>query len=146
MREEYASVRDDATLDEAFRALRDIRVKQPDANFVLVFSEKNEFIGILTMWDLIQCMGPRLLKEPVLADREVDWDQAFGQACRHCSQVNISDVEAVVPVLKPNDPVLRALEVFLSYRRSRAVVEEGGKILGVVTVADLFREIARSLP
>lgn len=147
MRDEYGSVQEDSSLDEAVRAMRDIRVKQPDTNFILVFAKNGNFRGILTIWDLIQCMGPRLLKEPVLEEREVDWDQAFGQACRHSSQIRISGcVQTDVPVLKANDPMVRALEVFLDYRRSRAVVEEGGRILGVVAVADLFREISRSLP
>ena len=35
----------------------------------------------------------------------------------------------------------RVLEILLDYRRGRAVVEEGGRIIGVVLLADLFREI-----
>lgn len=54
-------------------------------------------------------------------------------------------VQTDVPVLKANDPLARGLEVLLDYRRGRAVVEEGGRIIGVVTVADLFREISRAL-
>lgn len=38
MREEFASVREDASLSEAIAALQKIRKTQPDTGFVLVFS------------------------------------------------------------------------------------------------------------
>lgn len=146
MREEYAFVREDASLSEAIVALTAVRKKQPDTSFVLVFSKSERFLGILSMWNLIQGMGPCLLKGSVLDGNEVDWDKAFGQACRSCAQVRISDcLQSDVPVLKPNDPLARVLEVFLDYRRGRAVVEEGGRVIGVVTLADLFKEIGESL-
>lgn len=146
MREDFASVREDASLAEAIGALRAVRVKQPDMSFVLVFSRSDKFLGVLSMWNLIQGMGPCLLKGSVLEDNEVDWDGAFVRACRSCAQVRIADcLQHDIPMLKPNDPLARMLEVFLDYRRGRAVVEEGGKIIGVVTLADLFKEISDSL-
>lgn len=146
MREDYASVREDASLSEAIRALSESRKEQPDNAFVLVFTKNDHFLGILSMWNLIQGMGPCLLKGSVQDGSDVDWDKAFGLACRSCAQVRISDcLQTDVPILKPNDPLARVLEVFLDYRRGRAVVEEGGRIIGVVTLADLFKEIETSL-
>lgn len=146
MREEFAFVHEDATLAQAIDALRQSRVKQQDNGFVLVFSKSERFMGILSMWNLVQGIGPCLLKGSTLDGNEVDWDQAFSQACRSCAQIRIADcLQADVPVLKPNDPLARVLEVFLDYRRGRAVVEEGGRIIGVVTLADLFKEIGDSL-
>ena len=146
MREDFASVREDASLSDAITALRSIRATQADASFVLVFSKSDKFLGILSMWNLIQGMGPCLLKGSVLDGNEVDWDNAFAQACRSCAQVRIVDcLQHDIPMLKPNDPLARVLEVFLDYRRGRAVVEEGGRIIGVVALADLFKEIGDSL-
>jgi len=113
---------------------------------VLVFSKNEKFMGVLSMWNLIQGIGPCLLKGSVLDGNEVDWDRAFATACRSCSQVRITDcLQHDVPMLRPNDPLARVLEVFLDYRRGRAVVEEGGRIIGVVCMADLFKEIGDSL-
>lgn len=146
MREEFAFVHEDASLAQAITALRESRRKQPDNAFVLVFSKNERFLGILSMWNLVQGIGPCLLKGSVQEGNEVDWDKAFSQACRSCAQVRIMDcLQTDVPVLKPNDPLARVLEVFLDYRRGRAVVEEGGRIIGVITLADLFREIGDSL-
>jgi CBS domain. len=66
MREDFAFVREDSSLADAITALRAIRVKQPDMSFVLVFSKSEKFLGILSMWNLIQGMGPCLLKGSVL--------------------------------------------------------------------------------
>jgi CBS domain-containing protein len=48
-----------------------------------------------------------------------------------------------VPRINPNEPLARVLEIFLDYRRGRAVVEDGDRILGVVLLADLYREISK---
>lgn len=146
MREDFASVREDASLSDAIRALGESREKYPDCSVVLVFSQSGHFLGLLSMWNLVQGMGPCLLKGSMLEGSEVDWDKAFGRACRNCAQVRISEcLQTDVPILKPNDPLARVLEVFLDYRRGRAVVEEGGRVIGLVTLADLFREIGASL-
>jgi len=146
MREDFVSVREDASLAEAITALLASRKTQKDNGFVLVFSKTGQFLGILSMWNLVQGIGPCLLKGSVLTGDEVDWDNAFSRACRSCAQVRINEcLQTDIPVVKPNDPLARMLEVFLDYRRGRAVVEEGGKIIGVVTLADLFTEIGNSL-
>lgn len=146
MREDFAFVREDASLSDAINALREIRTRQADTSFVLVFTKNDKFLGILSMWNLIQGIGPCLLKGSVLDGNEVDWDGAFNAACRSCAQVRITDcLQRDVPMIKPNDPLARVLEVFLDYRRGRAVVEEGGRIIGVVCLADLFKEIGESL-
>jgi len=72
MREDFASVREDATLSEAITALREIRSRQADTSFVLVFSKNDKFMGVLSMWNLIQGIGPCLLKGSVLEGNEVD--------------------------------------------------------------------------
>ena len=85
MREDFAFVREDASLSEAIGALRDIRGRQADTSFVLVFDKNEKFQGILSLWNLIQGMGPCLLKGSVLDGNEVDWDSAFSKACRSCA-------------------------------------------------------------
>lgn len=146
MREDFASVREDASLAEAIRALLASRQKQPDNTFVLVLSKTDRFLGVVSMWNLVQGLGPCLLRDTLLEPAEVDWDKAFAHACRSCANVGLMDcIQVDVPVIKPGDTLARVLELFLDYRRGRAVVEEGGRIIGVVVLADLFREIGAHL-
>jgi CBS domain-containing protein len=146
MREEFPSVQEDAAVQEVVKSLAASRTRFPDNNCVVVNSRKGEFRGVVSMWNLIHSMGPCLLKGMGLDEREVDWDKAFERACRECAQDSIAGyIQTDVPRIKANDPLARILEIFLDYRRGRAVVEEGGKVIGIVLLADLYREIACDL-
>jgi hypothetical protein len=37
------------------------------------------------------------------------------------------------------------MEIFLDYRRGRAVVAEGGKIMGLILLPDVYKEIGRDV-
>jgi hypothetical protein len=103
-------------------------------------------IGVLSMWNIIQAIGPSLLKGAGMSERDVNWDKAFKHACMICSQVDIKDFMQVdVPRINPNEPLARILEIFLDYRRGRAIVEDGDRILGVVLLADLYLEISHDV-
>lgn len=140
MREEFPSVQEDAVVQDVVKALTASQSRHPDNNCVVVHSRRGEFKGVVSMWNLIHSMGPCLLKGMGLDERDVDWDRAFERACRTCAQDSIAEyIQTDVPRIKANDPLARILEIFLDYRRGRAVVEEGGKVIGMVLLADLYR-------
>ncbi len=145
MREEYPAVTEDASLTSVIKALEKSRNEYPDNNFVVVLSKDRKlFKGVLSMWNLIQALGPCLLKSIGMVERDVNWDNAIKHACVTCSQVEIKDFMQIdVPRINPNEPLARVLEIFLDYRRGRAIVEDGDRILGVVLLADLYREISK---
>ncbi|WP_456325027.1 CBS domain-containing protein [Desulfonauticus submarinus] len=146
MRDDYPKVSEDASLTKVIKVLKKYNDKYPEINCVLVFSKDNKFKGVISMWNIIQSLGPCLLKESSLLDKEVNWDKAFTRACRICSQVGIEEiVQMNVPVVKPSDPLAKVMEIFIDYRRGRAVVEEGGKVIGLVLLSDLYREVARDV-
>ncbi len=147
MREEYPAVTEDASLTAVIKALRESRKESPDNNFVVVLSkDRKRFKGVLSMWNIVQAIGPCLLKNVRLTDRDdVDWDNAFKHACVTCSQVEIKDfMQKNVPRINPNEPLAKILEIFLDYRRGRAIVEDGERILGIVLLADVYREISKN--
>jgi CBS domain-containing protein len=146
MRDDFPYVEEDASLSKVIRKLKESQEESPDNNCVLVYSKKKKFLGIISMWNIIQAMGPCLLKEAKLGEQEADWDLAFHRACRTCSHVGIEElIQKDVPVVKPSDPLARIMEIFLDYRRGRAVVEEGGKVIGLILLSDLYKEIARDV-
>ncbi|MFP4168605.1 MAG: HPP family protein [Desulfonatronovibrionaceae bacterium] len=146
MREEFPRVQDDASLTQVIKEMNKVRRQQPDINCGLVFTSRDEYVGVVSMWNILQAMGPCLLKSTGFTERDVDWDQAFNRACRLCSQVRLKDfVQKDVPVVKPNDPLARIMEIFLDYRRGRAIVAEGGRIMGLILLSDLYKEIARDV-
>jgi predicted transcriptional regulator len=145
MRTDYARVGEDSGLVQVIKALDGALEANPTSNYVLVFSEANEFRGLVTMWNVLQAIGPCLLKNITLRG-EVDWDDAYHGALRTCSQVGIRDImQRDVPKVKPTDPLARIMEIFLDYRQGRAIVEEGGRVMGIVLLHDLYREMASDL-
>ncbi|WP_457572567.1 CBS domain-containing protein [Desulfovulcanus sp.] len=146
MRDDFPYVEEDASLSKVITKLKDSQTKSPENNCVLVYSKKGKFLGIISMWNIIQALGPCLLKQAGLGEKEADWDQAFHRACRMCSQVGIKNlIQKDVPIVKPNDTLARIMEIFLDYRRGRAIIEEGGKVIGLVLLSDLYKEIARDV-
>ena len=146
MRTDFASVSDDAGLVQVIKVLNRGLQEHPENDFVLVFSEpggqQGEFRGLVSMWNVLQAMGPCLLKNVSLLGK-VDWDDAFHGALRTCSQVGIRDVlQRDVPRVRPTDPLARIMEIFPDYRRGRAIVEEAGKVMGVILLHDIYREMA----
>lgn len=147
MREDFAFVREDASLSEAIGALRAIRVQAGGHQLRPGLRQEREIPGHPVHVEPDPGHGP-LPAEGLGPGRQRGGigTAPFPRLCRSCAQVRISDcLQHDIPVLKPNDPLARVLEVFLDYRRGRAVVEEGGKIIGVVCMADLFKEISDSL-
>jgi len=144
MREEFPKVNKDVNLYKVMEVLAEHRQKSPEINCVLVF-EQEKFIGLISMWNIIQSLGPCLLEEVGWFDSEVNWDKAFSRVCQLCSQeISITDlIQTDIPRVKPGDPLAKLMEIFIDYRRGRAIVEEGGKVLGIVLLSDLYQEIIR---
>ena len=148
MRDEFATVDEAASLAEAVRALRESQKKAPENNIILVTGKSGGKEGVLkgavSVWTVLAALDENVLRDP---DHKVvhegDFDKAFARASAVCTHTPLtSHMEPDVPTLKPNDPMPVVLELFLRRRRGWAVVQENGKVLGVILVADLYRELA----
>jgi CBS domain containing-hemolysin-like protein len=148
MRDEFATVDEAASLAEtAVRALRASQKKSPENNVVLVMGKsggKDVLKGVVSVWTVLAALDENVLRDPELkVAREGDFDKAFARASAVCPHTPLATpMEPDVPPLKPNDPMPVVLELFLRRRRGWAVVQENGKVLGVILVADLYRELS----
>ncbi|MHC1700466.1 MAG: CBS domain-containing protein [Humidesulfovibrio sp.] len=152
MREEYAWVDESASLAEAVRALRQSQKASPEDNVVLVLGrspggETRRLKGAVSVWKVLEAVDECVLRDPELKVAcETDFDKTFARACAVCIHTSLARyMEADVPVLKPGDPLPVVLELFLRKRRGWAVVEENGRVLGVVLVADVYRELSADM-
>ena len=151
MREEFAWVDESASLAEVVRALRDSQQATPENNVVLVLgksgSETRKLKGAVSVWKVLEAVDECVLRDPELkVVEESDFDKTFARACAVCTHTSLDrHMEPDVPMLKPSDPLPVVLELFLRKRRGWAVVEENGKVLGVVLVADVYRELSRDM-
>ena len=147
MRDEFPTVRDDASLAEAIRVMREAMVEAPDSQVVVVQNKGGKLVGTINLWKLFKAVKQSVLKDENLkADGNVDWDQQFANACLICTQERLEkSLITDPPVLKPNDPILVVLDVFLKSRRDWALVMEADKVMGVVYVTDVYREMTRDM-
>jgi CBS domain-containing protein len=150
MREDYAAVDETASLAEAVRALHESQKTAPENNVVLVLGKnggKQTLKGAVSVWKILAALDEGVLRDPELKlAQESDFDHSFARASAVCTHTPLSGhLEPDVPTLKPNDPLPVVLELFLRRKRGWAVVEENGKVLGIVLVADLYRELSKDM-
>lgn len=143
MRSEFPVVDHQATLTQVIQAMEGSLETAPDNNCVLVTSRQDGFLGIISMWNIIRAMGPGLLKKAGQTSQDENYENSFKLACQLGAQAGITKIiQKDVPRISPNETLARIMEVFLDYRQGRLVVEEGGKVMGLVMLSDLYREIA----
>ncbi|MBG0789465.1 MAG: CBS domain-containing protein [Desulfovibrionaceae bacterium] len=147
MRDEFPTVQEDASLAEAIRVMREAMVEAPDSQVVVVQNKGGKLVGTINLWKLFKAVKQSVLKDENLkADGNVDWDQQFANACLICTQERLENsLIKDPPTLKPNDPILVVLDVFLKSRRDWALVMESDKVMGVVYVTDVYREMTRDM-
>lgn len=147
MRDEFPVVQEDASLAETIRVMRKSMVEHPDSQVVVVQSKGGKLVGTINLWQLFKAVKQSVLKDDNLKmDGEVDWDQQFANACLICTQMRLDDyIIRNPPILKPNEPILLVLDTFLKSRRDWALVVEGDRVMGVVYVTDVYREMTRDM-
>jgi CBS domain-containing protein len=147
MRDDPVLIEDTQNLGTAIRLMREEVRNQPDSQVACVVNENGRFLGAVTIWDLIRNVENLVLKDETLtrAD-ETDWDKAFSRACSICYGLDLKKImHKKIPMVKPNDPLVLVVNRLVETKRSWAVVEEGGRPIGVVFISDLFREISREM-
>lgn len=147
MRDDFAVIRDDANLAVAVRTMRESMSESPENTALIVTNKAGKLVGVVSIWSILKALEKSVLKDENLKNvGETDWDQAFRNACLVCTQVRLDDyVERDVQVVRPSDPVLVVLEHFLRRKRHWAVVTEGSRIMGIITISDLYREMTRDM-
>ncbi len=147
MHEDFVSIDESASLAEGITVLREGMKASPDNNVVVVLKKNGELRGVISVWSMFKAVEDLVLKDEDLnLTGETDWDRAFKRAgTASCSASLDEHIEEDVAIFKPTDPMLVVLEIFRKKKRSWALVQEGGKIIGVVLLSDVYRELSRDL-
>lgn len=148
VREEFPKLREDDSLAEAMRKLSSC--VGPDGGggagclCALVYDERDMLRGALSVWDTVRFMEDSLLRSGSLRGIEEDgFDRIYRNACKVAGSTKVRDVmDRDMTQVAPDDPLLVVLESFVKKGRSYAVVTEAGKVLGVIMINDVFREIS----
>ena len=139
------------TLRQAMAIVREAAIKfegsfEPRA--VLVFDEKYQLLGILTLRDIIRGLEPRLLKETDLIKADpsltVLMGDLFGPGMKEQSQKPVSEVMSPIKVtVNGDDPIVKALFLMIKENVGLMPVMMDSKVAGMIRLSDLFTEISK---
>jgi len=139
------------TLRQAMAIVREAAIKfegsfEPRA--VLVFDEKYQLLGILTLRDIIRGLEPRFLKETDLIKADpsltVLMGDLFGPGMKEQSQKPVSEVMSPIKVtVNGDDPIVKALFLMIKENVGLMPVMMDSKVAGMIRLSDLFTEISK---
>lgn len=138
------------TLRQATAIVREAAIKfegtfEPRA--VLVFDEKNQLMGILTLIDIIKGLEPRFFKETELIKMDATLttltEDLFGPAIKEQSQQPVNEVMSPIKAtVDAEDLVVKALYLMIKENVSPIPVMKENRVVGMIRLFDLFKEIS----
>jgi signal-transduction protein with cAMP-binding, CBS, and nucleotidyltransferase domain len=139
------------TLRQAMAIVREAALKFEGAfepRAVLVFDERYQLMGILTLRDIITGLEPKFLQETSLVKMDpsltVLLGDFFGPKIKEQSQRPVSEVMSLIKTtVKAGDPIAKPLYLMIKEKVSLMPVMQGGKVAGMLRLSDLFGEISK---
>ena len=139
------------TLRQAMAIVREATVKfegsfEPRA--VLVFDEKYQLMGILTLRDIIKGLEPKFLQETGLIKMDPSLTVFIGDFCgpkmKEESQRPVSEVMSPIKAtVNTADVITKPLYLMIKENLGLLPVMQGGKVAGMLRLSDLFGEISK---
>jgi CBS domain-containing protein len=139
------------TLRQAMAIVREAAIKfegtfEPRA--VLVFDEKYQLMGILTLRDIIKGLEPRFMQESGLIKADPNlallMGDLFGPGLKEASQKPVSEVMSSIKVtVQGNDPLAKAIFLMIKEGVGMMPVIQENKVAGMIRLSDLFGEISK---
>lgn len=147
MREEYPSITTKQQLADAMSALHEFQKAQPQCIAVAVVDDEGRPKGMITMRGVLDYIRGSLKSRDVL--REIEnggFDQLITQSCQMFGSTPITGImEETVLKVSPEDSLLSLVDKFLKNRKEAALVVDGDKVLGMILLADVYREVSKSV-
>jgi CBS domain-containing protein len=138
------------SLRQAMAIVRETAIKyegQFEPRALLVFDEKYQLMGILTLRDIIRGLEPRFLHETALVKADpsltVLVGDLFGPGLKEASQKQVSEVMSPIKVtIQGADPIAKAIFMMVKEDVGMMPVIQDSKVAGMVRLSDLFKEIS----
>jgi CBS-domain-containing membrane protein len=115
---------------------------------VLVFDEKYQIMGMLTLRDIIKGLEPRFMHETALVKADpnltVLMGDLFGPGMREASQKPVSEVMSPIKVtIAGGDSIAKAVFLMIKENVGMMPVVQDNKVAGMIRLSDLFTEISK---
>jgi CBS domain-containing protein len=114
---------------------------------VLVFDEKYQLMGMLTLRDIIKGLEPKFAKDAGLIKADPNlailMGDMFGPGMKEASQKPVSEVMSPIRVtVNGEDPITKALFLMIQENVGMMPVLLEKKVVGMVRMNELFKEIS----
>jgi CBS domain len=129
--------------------------KYPDPVAILVFDEKYNLMGTLTLKDILRGLEPRFMltseKAEGIKEQESElsliWDSLFTKQSKELAEKAVSEI--MVPAkhfVEPSDPLTKAAYLMLHHDLVLLpVLENKKKFVGLVRMIEVFDEISNAI-
>ncbi len=141
------------TLRQAVAMVRESALKysgafQPRA--VLVFNEKYQIVGMLTLRDILKGLEPGFLKESDLVKTDpalaIVMGDLFGPGMKKQAERPVSEVMSPIKAtIKADDSLVKALFIMVRENVGLMPVIDDGRVVGMVRLTDLFLEVSQAI-
>ena len=139
------------TLRQAMAIVREAALKFESAfepRAVLVFDEKYQLLGMLTLRDIIKGLEPKFLQETRLVKTDPSLTALMGDLMgphmREASQRPVSEVMSPIQVTVDGAaPLVKALYLMIKENVGLMPVIQDSRVAGMIRLSDLFAEIAK---
>jgi len=121
---------------------------------VLVFDEKYNLLGTLTLKDILRGLEPRFLRPTTKAqipeedesELSLIWDTLFTRESKELAEKAVSEIMAPAKFfVEPNDPITKVAYLMLYHYHDLVlmpVLENKRKLVGLVRMIEIFEEIS----
>ena len=129
------------------------RIMETGHRSLLVFDEKNDLIGILSIMDLIKGIRPAYLstaRSDTLQGIEYSslfwggWDGLFSIQMKTLAEKKVGEVMSErPPLVDENTNLMQVADLMYKNQKRRLIVTSGKKAIGIIREQDLFFEMAK---
>jgi CBS domain-containing protein len=129
--------------------------KHTDPLAVLVFDEKYNLLGTITLKDILKGIEPSFLTPPAKAQvpeeektrLAVVWDSLFSEESKKLAQKPVSEIMVLAKhFVEPADPVTKAAYLMIYYDLPiLPVIEDKKKFVGIVRMVEVFDAISEEI-
>jgi predicted transcriptional regulator len=143
MKSDFATVNQDATLKEAFEAVRANLEAPPHSPGLVVLNKAGGYAGILTVDDLMSELS-RLYSDACDKPGAKDWADTFFNRCEIAGMEKVSNIMSGKDLrVSVADTFDRSCEMILSKKlHLLPVVDTSSKVVGIITRRQVLTELA----
>jgi CBS domain-containing protein len=154
--DEYPRVHEDATLRDAFAALREGQAAGRRYRHVLVLNPREQLVGLVGIVDLLHGLFPDFLRagehsrhegmDSDLASLALIWQETCREQCPQAAGKPVREfMGAVKATVAIDAPITLAAYLMVTHHASMLPVTEGDRVVGVCRVIDVFNEACEAV-